>query len=349
MSDREIKQRLDDFRFECDNLTEPFRPEEQIQPSSIDLRLDATFWLPRKSRTGSIDLRRSVLLELSPRRYWKQRTLSEGEAITLQPGKLVLGRVYEKFTMPRDCAGNLEPRSSFARMGLGVQIGGNFVNPGWRGHMPLQLVNYGNTSVRIFPYIPICQLLIQQLSSEAERPYGERELQSKYMDDDGGPSYWWRDKRIRRLQEKQNFTRLPSTVQELILSVIGAEEPDIVEDFDKFVSNQRVGSLESASATLELFSERQENLRKSAQRLRGMVLALFPILAGGSIGALFLPPFGWPHYMIWGVTVLSFVPFWLKLASTKRQYFDKSRYQNWEASRSQSNPQLEAPEKRFQE
>ena len=333
----DIKKRLAELQIDCYNPSEPFRPEEQIQPSSIDLRLDATFWLPRKSRTASIDLRNSVLLELSPRRYWKQRTLSEGETLTLQPGKLVLGRVYEKFSMPRDCAGSLEPRSSFARMGLGVQIGGNFVNPGWRGHMPLQLVNYGNTSVKIFPYIPICQLLVQRLSSEAERPYGERELQSKYMDDDGGPSYWWRDKRIKRLQERQNFVNLPSLVQTQILSVMGAEEPDVVEDFESFVTNQRVGSLESATATLERFSEGQEKLRRNTQMRRGVLLALFPILGGGSLGALFLSPISWLHYAIWVATLLSFPPFLLKLGSNQKEYFDKSKYRKWEASQSKLN------------
>jgi hypothetical protein len=145
-----------------------------------------------------------------------------------------------------------------------VHIGANFVNPGWRGHMPLQLVNHGNTSIRLFPYIPICQLLLVKLTQEPERVYGEKELQSKYMDDDGGPSYWWRDKRIGRLQAKQAFTNLSLRVQEQVLKTIGAEDPDVVEEFDEFISKQSVGSLESARTVLEV--ARKIQTKKSSRK-----------------------------------------------------------------------------------
>jgi deoxycytidine triphosphate deaminase len=334
LSDKDIVLRLPDLRIECNDPNEPFRREEQVQPSSIDLRLDKTFWSPRKARV--IDLQKSSLLELSPRRYWKQRALEDGESITLQPGKLILGRVYEKFTVPKDCAGRVEGRSSFARMGLGVHIGANFVNPGWRGHMPLQLVNHGNTSIRLFPYIPICQLLLVKLTQEPERVYGEKELQSKYMDDDGGPSYWWRDKRIGRLQAKQAFTNLSLRVQEQVLKTIGAEDPDVVEEFDEFISKQSVGSLESASTVLEAFSKSQEKFRRRSRVVRRVSGAIFPILAGTSLGILFVSPLTYLHFAVWAITVASFWPFLRALRSGPRDYFDKAKYSKWEWSESHS-------------
>lgn len=113
---------------------------------------------------------------------------------------MLLGRTYDSFTIPPTLAGKLEGRSSFARMGLATHCSADFINPGYRGKMPLQLVNFGRTTIRLVPFVPICQLIFIQVSSHPERLYGERELSSKYMDDDGGPSYWWRDKRVKELQ-----------------------------------------------------------------------------------------------------------------------------------------------------
>src|SRR5205085_4347843 len=121
-------------------------------------------------------------------------------SIVLKPSEMLLGRTYEIFTIPKDHAGKLEGRSSFARLGLAVHCSADFINPGYRGHMPLQLINFSRSSIRVFPLIPICQLILVRLSSTPTRVYGDRELSSKYMDDDGGPSYWWRDKRIKSLK-----------------------------------------------------------------------------------------------------------------------------------------------------
>ena len=199
LTDTEIRARLLELSFVCDNPQYPFVPDDQIQPCSVDLRLSNVFWEP--SRRSTIDLRKSHLLELAPRRYWRKRVLKFGDHITLRPGRLLLARVYEMFAIPNDCAGRIEGRSSFARLGLSVHCTGDFLNPGYRGHMPLQLINFSPNPIRIFPYLPICQLMLIPLSSSPEKTYGAAELQSKYMDDDGGPSYWWRDKRIQNLHK----------------------------------------------------------------------------------------------------------------------------------------------------
>jgi len=200
LSDKDIMLKLDDLNFECNQVGQPFNQDEQIQPCSIDVRLDNVFWKSKKGKP--FDFRKSKLLELKPRRYWDKIVIKHDEFITIVPGEMLLGRIYEVFTIPSDCAGKIEGRSSFSRMGLGVHIGSDFINPSWRGHMPLQLVNYNKNSLRVFPFIHICQLILIKLTSVPDRQYGVTELQSKYMEDDGGPSYWWRDKRIKNLQEE---------------------------------------------------------------------------------------------------------------------------------------------------
>lgn len=263
-SDKDIINKLPELKIECENEKEIFKPEEQIQPSSIDLRLDNVFWKQKSQKT--IDLRKSYLLELSPRRQWKKIVLSDGEYIILQPRELLLGRIYEKFTIPKDCAGKIEGRSSFSRMGLGIHICCDYINPGYRGHMPLQIVNYSKSTIRIIPYIDICQLMLVKLTSIPSKLYGEAELQSKYMDDDGGPSYWWRDKRLKELQTTFNSYSLPNKIQEQLFKKMGVQEPEIIERFEKFISKSKTDNLSDSEFILDSFSKR-EKLHKLIERI----------------------------------------------------------------------------------
>jgi len=302
LTDKEIREKLDELKIECSNPKELFRPEEQIQPCSIDLRLDNVFWIPIKRRT--IDLRKSKLLELSPRRYWRKVILKAGESITLRPGELVLGRIYEKFTIPPDYAGKIEGRSSFARIGLGVHISGDFINPGYRGHMPLQLVNYSPNSIRLYPYIPICQLMLIKLSSKPDRLYGEKELQSKYMDDDGGPSYWWRDKRIKRLQDRLKEYDVSLKIQDEILEKIGGQDPEVIERFETFIVELQIDDFQNSEVVFNKFLKYEKKLERREKLLKILPSVLLGIFGSGTVGSFFIKPYGVLHVTVWVITIL---------------------------------------------
>ena len=106
LADCDIRALLDQIQFETNDAARPFNIEAQLQPCSIDLRLDATFW--RQHARTSIDLRKSKLLEMVPRRHWRKILLGAGESIKLRPGEMILGRTFEAFSIPRSCAGKLE-------------------------------------------------------------------------------------------------------------------------------------------------------------------------------------------------------------------------------------------------
>jgi deoxycytidine triphosphate deaminase len=262
------------------------------------------------------------LLELKPRHYWRKCVLRSNECITLKPGRLLLGRVAEKFTIPYDCAGKIEGRSSFARLGLSVHCTGDFINPGYRGHMPLELVNHGSNPIKIFPHIPICQLVLIRLTSSTRRKYGERELQSKYMDDDGGPSYWWRDKRIRELQKKFQEASVELHVQEQILSKIAIQEPEIIERFERFVEKLKEPEKENAASLLACFAKAEERLRRRHSINKAAGKILLPACIAGVISQRFSFPFSLSHYLLWGVLVLSIWPFAWAWNDNPRQYLD---------------------------
>lgn len=324
LADRDLKALLPQLRIETADPNQPFVAEDQIQPCSIDLRLDSTFWRQKAGRP--IDLRRSKLMELEPRRYWRKVFLNSGESIVIRPKEMVLGRTYELFSVPVSHAGKLEGRSSFARMGLSIHCCADFINPGYRGRMPMQLVNNGDNAIRLFPHIPICQLMLIALSSVPDRKYGDRELQSKYMDDDGGPSYWWRDKRIRQLQKALGEHHVEERVQQDILEMIGPQEPELIERFEHMTSSAPAESFSNADDLLERFAKREDRSRLWARVRHGGLVSAGPLLLATTLGSFFDTPFnwtryGWLHYLLWSLTAVA-IP--ISIASLRRdlgEYF----------------------------
>ena len=319
--DEEILAKLDELNFECDNDRQCFDVSNQIQPCSIDLRLDSVFWKPKRN-IKSIDLRKSKLLDLSPRRYYYEMALKEGEYIAIKPGEFILGRVYEKFTMPNDCAGNLVGRSSISRLGLGVNISGGFINPGWKGHMPLQLINYSRTTIKIYPFVPICQLTLINLSKTPSRLYGVQELQSKYMEDDGGPSYWWRDKRIKSLQETFQQKDIALNIQENILTALGVRDPDIIHRFEKYTAKLNRDDISNTDWVLQKFTTSE----KWKQRIEEFFIrgpqVIFILLSGNSLRIIFTATELTASTVIFGIlNLISLAIFIYSFIYERKQYF----------------------------
>jgi len=319
LSDVDIRSKLLEMNFECPNTDFPLDPDCQIQPCSIDLRLSNVFWIPLKFNPA-IDLRKSQLLELAPRRYWKQKVLSLGEYISLKPQTMILARTYEKFTIPRDCCGKIEGRSSFARLGLGIHCTGDFINPCYRGHMTLQIFNYSNSIIKLSPFIPICQLILIKTTSTSENTYGQKELQSKYMDDDGGPSYWWRDKRIKILQGKLSSIDIELSIQEEILKKLKVNDPETIERFEKYINHSKEEIRHDATMLLDGFIDLEKNKNMNYKMLRNLAFSIFPILASGSVGSFFAKPIGILHYILFIITSFSIFPFIHCIRTTERKY-----------------------------
>ncbi|PHI35183.1 dCTP deaminase [Pseudoalteromonas sp. GCY] len=321
LADNEIRSKLDEINFESESRAQEFCADEQIQPASVDLRLSNSFWIPKKG--GSIDLRKTALMELEPRRFWRKVALKSSDCITIKPNSLVLGRVAEKFSIPPDCAGKIEGRSSFARMGLTIHCSADFINPGYRGHMPIQLYNISPYPIKIFPGIPICQLKFIKLTSIPSRLYGEQELQSKYMDDDGGPSYWWRDKRIKKLQKAFTEYSVDLKTQEELLERIGIQEPEIIERFEVYVSTNPQLASEGVDLLLQGFTKKEDKLRIRDKLIKGISYSLFPILASVFLGAWVAGIVGASIYLLSVSTLASVYPFWQVIKELPKTYFGK--------------------------
>jgi dCTP deaminase len=121
------------------------------------------------------------------------------EPFILHPGEFVLGSTLERLTLPDDLVARLEGKSSLGRLGLLIHSTAGFIDPGFDGHVTLELSNVANLPITIYPAMKIGQLSFVQMSEPAETPYGSGSLGSKYQGQRGPtPSRYW-----------QNFTEQP--------------------------------------------------------------------------------------------------------------------------------------------
>lgn len=169
-SDRDIRSAIEQGEL----LIEPF-DHSLIQPSSIDVRMDGLFRVFNNSRYTHIDpkLRQDELTELVE--------VPEGEPFVLHPGEFVLGATLEYFTLPAHMAGRLEGKSSLGRLGLLTHSTAGFIDPGFSGHITLELSNVANLPITLWPGMKVGQLALFKMTSPAETPYGASALGSKYQ------------------------------------------------------------------------------------------------------------------------------------------------------------------------
>jgi dCTP deaminase len=183
LSDRTIRRLVDEGRIGV----EPFDPG-LMQPSSLDVRVDRFFRVFRNSRYPYIDVKTeqeelTELVEVPPE-----------EAFILHPGEFVLGSTLERITLPDDLVARLEGKSSLGRLGLLIHSTAGFIDPGWDGHVTLELSNVANLPITIYPGMKIGQLSFVQLSEPAEHPYGSAGIGSKYQGQRGPtPSRYWQN------------------------------------------------------------------------------------------------------------------------------------------------------------
>lgn len=170
LSDRDIKAEISVGRVQV----EPY-DEAMIQPSSIDVRLDRWFRVFENHKYPHIDpsVEQEDLTRLVE---------TEGdEPFILHPGEFVLGSTYEVVTLPDDVAGRLEGKSSLGRLGLLTHSTAGFIDPGFSGHVTLELSNVATLPITLYPGMKIGQLCLFRLSSPAEYPYGSEKYGSRYQ------------------------------------------------------------------------------------------------------------------------------------------------------------------------
>ncbi len=170
LSDHDILAEIDAERVALDPLD-----RGMIQPSSIDVRLDKFFRVFDNHKYPHIDpaadqsdLTRPVEVD-------------GDQTFVLHPGEFVLGSTYETVTLPDDIAARLEGKSSLGRLGLLTHSTAGFIDPGFSGHVTLELANVATLPIKLYPGMKIGQLCFFRLSSAADHPYGSEKYGSRYQ------------------------------------------------------------------------------------------------------------------------------------------------------------------------
>ena len=169
LSDRDIRAAIRDGRVGLD----PFK-DEDVQPSSVDLHVDRFFRVFHNARHPYIDVKKPMenLTELVE--------VHGDEPFILHPGEFVLGSTLEYVKLPEDLVARLEGKSSLGRLGLLIHSTAGYVDPGFEGHLTLELSNVANLPITIYAEMKIGQISFFQLTSPSENPYGSRKVGSKY-------------------------------------------------------------------------------------------------------------------------------------------------------------------------
>ena len=181
LSDRTIREELAAGRIVIDPLDPAC-----IQPSSVDLRIDRFFRVFRNHTMGFIDVKQNLedLTELVE--------IKEEDVFILHPGEFVLGSTLERVRLPDDLVARLEGKSSLGRLGLLIHSTAGFIDPGWNGHVTLELSNVANLPITIYPGMKIGQISFMQMTEPAATPYGSEAIGSKYKGQRGPTAsrYW---------------------------------------------------------------------------------------------------------------------------------------------------------------
>ena len=170
LSDHTIKEEIQAGRIVIDPLG-----ENAIQPASVDVHLDKSFLVFRNSRLPYIDVRKD-LEDLT-----EKVEIADDVPFMLHPGEFVLGSTLEHIELPVDLVARVEGKSSLGRLGLLIHSTAGYVDPGFKGHLTLELSNVSNLPITLYFGMKIGQLSYVRLSTPADIPYGSPQLGSKYQ------------------------------------------------------------------------------------------------------------------------------------------------------------------------
>jgi len=170
LSDRTIRRFLDEGRIEIDPYDDAL-----LQPSSVDVRVDRYFRVFHNARYPFIDVKQ-------PQEELTELVEIAGDSpFILHPGEFVLASTLERIKLPDDLVARLEGKSSLGRLGLLIHSTAGFIDPGWDGHVTLELSNVANLPITIYHAMPIGQISFMRMDGPVERPYGSDETGSKYQ------------------------------------------------------------------------------------------------------------------------------------------------------------------------
>ena len=173
LSDHSLREELAAGRI----VVEPF-DERCVQPSSIDVKLSNLFRVFRNHTAGVIDVKSAVDLT-------EPVEIPPDGVFMLHPGEFVLGSTLERIAVPDDMVSRIDGKSSLGRLGLIIHSTAGFIDPGFDGHITLELTNIATLPITLYPAMKVGQVSFMRMTTPADRPYGSGATGSKYQGQHG--------------------------------------------------------------------------------------------------------------------------------------------------------------------
>lgn len=177
LTDIQLLRRLCHTSEERRLVVRPIIDNGQIGGTTIDLRLGTEWEVLRTARFHSLNPgdspeRVRALLDASVEEF--RLTTGESQDLVLHPGELLLALTLEYLRLPNDIWGNLEGRSTWARLGLQVHATAGMVDCGFEGYLTLELQNTGRLPLALSPGLRVGQMAFFPVGGIV-RPYGGKE------------------------------------------------------------------------------------------------------------------------------------------------------------------------------
>lgn len=143
-------------------------PEIQIKGCGVDLRLGNQFIVFHQRSLTHVDAASSKF-KADIRKYQTRVVIpyTSDSGFILHPGQFVLGATIEYVAMPEHLEGQVEGRSSWARVGLTV-VSASTVAPGFKGVITLELANHGVAPLTLWPGVRIATLVLHRVTKKAK-------------------------------------------------------------------------------------------------------------------------------------------------------------------------------------
>lgn len=151
--------------------------DSMINPASLNIRLGKTFLVPYAGQS----------IFLGDQVEYHSHEIDFHGFFTIYPGQFVLGTTLERLNLPKRISAFVQGRSSIGRIGLTIQNAG-FVDPGFHGHITLELINDSPFPIHLRDGYPVGQLVFFE-TSEVQNPYsgkynGQTEATGSRMEQD---------------------------------------------------------------------------------------------------------------------------------------------------------------------
>ncbi|MCR1770517.1 dCTP deaminase [Burkholderia glumae] len=151
----------------------PILAESQLGPSSVDLRMGTVVLVARAGGQSHVEPAAYLREMEEPGSHASIRSRKQKherydvpfrESFLLHPGTLALVPTLEWVKLPDNLQGVVTARSSWAREGLNIATA-TIVNPGYMGIVTLELANFGEIPIRLYPGLRLAQIAFYDLDS----------------------------------------------------------------------------------------------------------------------------------------------------------------------------------------